>query len=116
MDLNAVLLSYALGSAGYVAANAYVNPSPVSSVVSSGSDFLKYMPLVNTLWSAGGGLVEGADYLWDFVDALLAGIPGGAGVVAALLITRGTSNNLLALAGSVAAGGSVVLLDSMTSK
>lgn len=116
MDLNSILLSYGLGAAGYTAVNAYENPSAVSKVVDAGSSFLTYMPLVNTLWTAGGGLVSGATYLYDWVDALLAGIPGAAGVVAMILVSKGTQNTVLALAGAVAAGGSVVLLDSMSTK
>ena len=103
MDLQGLLVAYVAGAMGYTAAQYFLDPPITSS--SSVSSFLTYMPALNTLWKAGTGIVTAGSETVDFVGALLAGIPGGAGVVAYYVATRATGSQIMSLAGSAAAGG-----------
>lgn len=111
--LQTALISYAVGAAGYVGVNYFTNPPAVSTVGDSVSSFLTFMPALNTLWSAGTGLVTAGEEAFDFFGALLDGIPGAAGLVASYVTFRGTGSDLMALAGAAAGGGAYAYLNSM---
>lgn len=113
-SLQTALLSYAAGCAGYVGVNYFTNPPALSTTEDSVSSFLTFMPALNTLWSAGTGLVTAGEEAFDFFAALLNGIPGGAGVVASYVALRGTGSELVALAGAAAGGGAYAYLNSMS--
>lgn len=103
VDLQGLLVAYVAGAMGYTATQYYLDP-PISTP-SSVSGILTYLPAINTLWKAGSGIVTAGAETVDFVGALLAGVPGGAGVVAYYVASRATGSQAMALLGSAAAGG-----------
>ena len=117
INLSGLLFSYFAGTLGKTVVDFETNPSVISSTVSSVSSVLTYMPALNTLWTAGGGLVQAGDYAVSYVEALMEVIPGACGLVAYFVVGRATQSDAAAILAAAAGGAAYGYLNSMeTSK
>ncbi len=109
IDLSGLITAYVAGALGYTVADYFLDP-PISTPDSVDS-FLTYVPAINTLWKTVSGIYTAGSETFGFIGALLAGIPGGAGVVAYYVATKATGSQIMAVLGSAAAGGAYAYIE-----